>query len=77
MLRYGNEPELRGWAEVGRTIVIVGARDETDLIRWEAELLARGIVHARFTEPDLDDQLTALAVHPSADRGLFRRLRLA
>jgi hypothetical protein len=67
---------VREWAEVHRTLVILGVDDERSLCDWEASLRERGIACEHFVEPDLGDQKTALAVHPSADGRLFRELRL-
>ncbi|HEU4390957.1 MAG TPA: peptidyl-tRNA hydrolase [Blastocatellia bacterium] len=76
MLHNRDDPGIGKWAQLDRTIVIVVVNDENDLTRWEAELAARGVAHAHFCEPDLNNQMTAIAVHPSADRRLFRNLRL-
>lgn len=43
---------------------------------WESKLKALGIACEAFIEPDMDDQKTALAVHPAADPKLFKKLRL-
>jgi len=49
---------------------------EADLLLWEEELKLRGITCEAFVEPDIGNQKTALAVHPSADGKLFRGIPL-
>lgn len=76
VLRHTSDAAVRRWADAHRTIVVLGVDAERDLWAWRAELEARGIACQAFAEPDLGDEVTALCVHPSADRRLFRGLRL-
>lgn len=59
-------------------IIIFGIRSETKLQSIIHELQGHNINHVIFTEPDLNDALTAIATEPlNADRGaLFSRYRL-
>lgn len=57
-------------------MVILGVENEAELIQWEEKLKAQGIPCEAFIEPDLLDQKTALAIHPSADHKLFKKLTL-
>jgi peptidyl-tRNA hydrolase len=74
LLRHAGDRAIHEWAEEHRTLVILGVEGERELERWRADLGSLGIPHEAFAEPDLGDQITALAVHPSADARLFRRL---
>jgi hypothetical protein len=76
MLRHGADPQVREWASLHRTLILLGVDNEASLLVWEDELRARNISCERFQEPDRRNEATALAVHPSADARLFRRLRL-
>lgn len=76
LLRHADDPDVREWAERHRTLVILGVDDEHALKTWRATLARQRVACEGFVEPDFGDQLTALAVHPNADRSLFRRLRL-
>lgn len=61
------------WFVTSNNIVVL----ETDeLEMWAKKMGELGLSHATFTEPDLDDQLTALCAEPAARRHL-RRLQLA
>lgn len=76
VLGHANDDEVREWADAHRTIVVLGVDGERDLRAWSAELTARGVACEAFAEPDLGGETTAIAVHPHADRRLFRNLRL-
>ncbi len=73
---YGESMAVREWATRHKTLVVLGVRSEAALHAWKAELLRRRIPCSGFLEPDLGSELTALAVHPCADTGLFRHLQL-
>lgn len=70
-------PELdKQWYEGGNNLVVLWADDEVAL-RLELERLrAEGLRCAAFHEPDLSEQLTAIAVEGSA-RKLVRHYPLA
>ena len=57
-----------------QTLVYLGVDDEIDLEIWASRLQEEGYRISEFREPDLEDQLTAIAVM-DADR-LLRRLPL-
>lgn len=66
----------RTWFANSNNIVALSVPDEATLARTLAESEATGALVARFTEPDLDDELTAGAVLGAARR-LLQRLPLA
>lgn len=76
MRKHGEDPSLKEWAGRDKTIVIVGVRDEAELLRYERRLRDARVVCEAFAEPDRGGEKTALAAHPSADPHLFRHLRL-
>src|SRR4051812_25639052 len=76
VLRHAGDCGVREWADSHRTIVVLGVDGERELTAWAFELAARGVLCEAFEEPDLGGETTALAVHPHADRRLFRGLRL-
>ena len=67
---------MREWADRHKTLVILGVRDLGELLNWEQILAHSRTRYEAFAEPDRNGEKTALAVHPSADGYLFRKLRL-
>lgn len=57
-------------------MVLLGVDTEESLKRWMSLLSLNGTHHAGFIEPDIGDQVTAVAIDPSAEGSLFRRLPL-
>lgn len=57
-------------------MVVLGVENEAVLAAWDKYLREQGVVCEHFVEPDIGNQKTALAAHPSADRKLFQRLKL-
>jgi hypothetical protein len=59
-------------------IVVCGVRDERTLRQSHDRLVRQGVRCRAFIEPDLGNQLTALATEPVFDgtRRLFRRFQL-
>ena len=64
------------WADEHKTLVILGVLNLAELLRWEQKLRDSLTKYEVFTEPDKQDEKTAIAVHPSADAFLFRNLQL-
>jgi hypothetical protein len=67
---------LREWADRHKTLVLLGVRDLAELLYWEQKLIDSRTRYEAFAEPDKEGEKTAIAVHPSADAILFRKLRL-
>jgi len=57
-------------------LIVLGVDNEQELKRWQHDLVEKGIPCEAFIEPDIGDQATSLAIHPSADPILFKKLRL-
>jgi len=56
-------------------MVLLQVSSEKELEKWEYKLKKEKIQHAVFTEPDIGNQKTAIAVLPK-DPALFSSLRL-
>lgn len=59
-----------------KTLVLLGVSGEAELSGWEQKLKEGGIKFNSFREPDRDNQLTAVAVHPESGAELFKELKL-
>lgn len=55
------------WHFKSNFLVILTVEDEDALQGLVDEAARRGMTFTPFTEPDLDDELTALALEPSPD----------
>lgn len=64
------------WYENSNTLAFLAVRDEPELERLLSAAQERAIPCSAFREPDLDHELTAVALGPKAKR-LCRRLPLA
>jgi hypothetical protein len=60
------------------SVIILSAKNENRLHRVRKHLIDNGIQHVHFYEPDLGDELTALATEPifSDRRDIFRKYQL-
>jgi len=56
---------LMDWADNHKTLIIVSVKDEDELRALSKALNSAGVRVQPFFEPDMDDQMTAIAVHPS------------
>lgn len=62
-------PELvRSWRDTSSTVVLLETQDEGALVRLAAQARQTGVPLCTFTEPDLDDALTAVALGPTGAR---------
>lgn len=64
---------MQEWYSKHQTMVVLGVHDKDDLWKWQTELF--NFKCSAFTEPDMDNELTALVVEPSAGK-LLKNLRL-
>ena len=67
---------MREWASVHKTLVLLGVRDRQALYGWTQRLRDAQVIFEMFRETDMNEEETALAVHPNVDSDLFRNLRL-
>jgi peptidyl-tRNA hydrolase len=74
--KHREDPSVRNWADRDKTLVVLSVRDERELIRWRQKLFDARIPIAAFVEPDMNLELTAIAVHPETDPNLFRSRQL-
>jgi peptidyl-tRNA hydrolase len=56
--------EVDEWADNHKTMVILGTKNEQELRALLESLSSSGLRCQPFYEPDLDNQLTAFAIHP-------------
>jgi len=56
------------------TLVYLGVNNENELLDWKERLDFNNIKHASFREPDIGDQLTAIAT--LSDGKIFKKLKL-
>lgn len=54
------------------TLVFLSVKDEDELVFLREKLEWHDILCAWFREPDMDDELTAIAVSPSGERRLSK-----
>lgn len=60
-----------GW---NKTLVYLRVKDEAELLRWMEKLEYRGKEYAEFREPDIGNQLTAIALVDESK--MFSKLKL-
>ena len=59
-------PELaKEWQTKSNYLAFLTAADEADLIKLITKAILTGIKHTVFREPDIDNQITAVAFEPS------------
>jgi hypothetical protein len=70
---YGMHPDTHeSFFEWGnQTIVFLGVRNEAELLEVNEYLHEKGIYHASFCEPDLSNQMTAIACY--APEKIFKK----
>ena len=56
------------------TLIYLGVENETDLLRWGNKLNFKGIKYVGFNEPDINNELTAIATVCNDE--IFKRLEL-
>lgn len=66
----------RKWFDESNTLVLLEVPDEKTLVRLGIKAQRAGVPFTEFREPDIGNELTAIAVAPSGRR-LCRRLPLA
>jgi len=57
--------EAKEWHKQSNYLVFLTVADEEQLIKLISKAILMGIKHTVFREPDLDDQITAVAFEPS------------
>lgn len=56
------------------TLVYLGVKSESELEYWGEKLTRKGIAWTVFREPDINNEITALAA--LTDNGVFAKLKL-
>lgn len=57
-------------------MVMLGLKDQEDLIKWEEVLKSNNLKFSTFIEPDIGDQKTSIAIQPLDNSLLFKELKL-
>jgi peptidyl-tRNA hydrolase len=72
-------PEIsKDWFEQSNYLGLLSVLNEQDLLRLIERAQTEGIKHSIFREPDIDDQITAIALEPgSKSKKLCSNLKLA
>lgn len=59
--------EWKSWHETSNSLIVLNAKDERALFEFGEKLQARGISFAEFREPDIGNELTAIAIAPGPE----------
>jgi hypothetical protein len=57
-------------------MILLGVENKSELKGWIQKLEALNYKFSAFLEPDIGDQITAIAIAPTADPLVFKKLRL-
>lgn len=63
--QYQHPVEANEWQKQSNYLVFVTVADEAELIKLITKALLTGIKHTVFREPDLNNQITAVAFEPT------------
>lgn len=70
--------EYQNWYETSKYIALLSVKDEHHLKNLIRKLNEKGIKYSIFLEPDIDNQVTSVAIEPSEDaHHICKRLPLA
>lgn len=59
-------PEIsKEWYDISKYLVFLSVKNQDELIELTKKLSQNGILFSKFYEPDLEDELTAVALEPS------------
>jgi peptidyl-tRNA hydrolase len=75
-LRHGGDPGIAEWDKDHKTMILLGVDDKDELEMWQSKVEALDVPHATFREPDIGDEPTAIAIHPSLDKKWVKKLPL-
>jgi len=59
--------EFTDWHKNSNSIINLNCKNELDLIKFSQKLAAKGIKFAEFREPDIGNELTAIAICPGPE----------
>ena len=63
--QHQHPEEAREWQKKSNYLAFLTVANEADLIKLITKAILTGIKHTVFREPDLDNQITAVAFEPS------------
>lgn len=64
---YEHSQVFYEWYKNSNYLVLLSVKDEDSLKRLIHSASQKGIKHSVFTEPDLNNQITSIALEPSSD----------
>jgi peptidyl-tRNA hydrolase len=65
-------PEIeKEWYKTSNTIVILGCKNESELVQLRLDAIARNIKFSIFKEPYLEDSITSIAFEPGLKTSEF------
>ena len=73
-----DHPDIdKEWFEKSNYLGFLSVKDEHQLVKLAEQALAKGIKFSIFREPDIDNQITAIAIEPGAkSKKLCAKLQL-
>lgn len=74
--RFKDDSSVSKWADVNKTLVVLSVKDEREMTRTSQKLSDARVRFTEFREPDVNNEITAIAVHPETDASLFRSRQL-
>ena len=63
--QYQHPTEAGKWQKESNYLVFLTVADESELIKLISKAILSGIKHTVFREPDIDNQITAVAFEPT------------
>lgn len=57
----------KAWHQTSNYLIFLGSEDETHLSTFLSKAIDRGIKHTVFREPDLNNEITAIALEPTRE----------
>ena len=76
--KYEHPTDHESWFRNSNYLAILSVKNESELLSLVEKVCSHNLVHSTFSEPDLNNELTAIAVAPSkAAKKLFSSLPLA
>lgn len=62
---YEHSDIAKDWYDISKYLVFLSVKNQKDLLELVDKLNQKGILLSKFYEPDLDNELTAIALEPS------------
>jgi peptidyl-tRNA hydrolase len=63
---YEHPEQSTNWYNISKYLVFLTVKNQKELIELSNKLSWRGVLFSEFHEPDLNNELTAIAIEPSS-----------